>query len=88
MTNAFIVARQLRTVVDLACNMLVLKLVGFFLLGVFLSYYIGLSCTVTTIAVFAVYLATGGWKFMKVVIVTLPRDLRFVNSIKIFSIFA
>jgi hypothetical protein len=77
MTSVFRFARQIRTCVDLLGNRMTVKLLGFFLLGVFLSYYVGFSCTFTTIAVFGIYLATGGWKFMKVVIVTLPRDLRF-----------
>ncbi|XP_045194546.2 long-chain fatty acid transport protein 4-like [Mercenaria mercenaria] len=79
MTTAFSVARYIRTVVDLVCNMWALKLVSFFMLGVFFSYYLGLSCLLTTLAVFGVYLATGGWRFMKVVIKTLPRDLRALS---------
>lgn len=76
MTSVFSVARSIRTVANTVCNMLALKLTGFFLLGIFLSYYLGWTCMLTTVTVFGIYLVTGGWKFMKVVIKTLPRDLR------------
>ncbi|XP_052788411.1 long-chain fatty acid transport protein 1-like [Mya arenaria] len=76
MSDVFSVARSIRATIDGCFNMLVLKLVSFFLLGVFFSYYLGLSCTLTTLAVFVVYVATGGWTFVKAVVHTLPRDLR------------
>ncbi|KAL4219699.1 hypothetical protein ACF0H5_022269 [Mactra antiquata] len=79
MTSVFSVARSIRTVAHTFCNMLALKLIAFFGLGVFLSYYLGWTCMLTTVTVFAVYLVTGGWKFVKVVIKTLPRDLRALS---------
>ncbi|XP_060078888.1 long-chain fatty acid transport protein 1-like [Ylistrum balloti] len=57
-------------------NMVLVKCAAFFGLGAALSYGIGLSCTLTTLLVFGVYLVTGGWRFTWVVINTLPRDLR------------
>lgn len=76
-TGMFVVARQIRRTLDFAKeSMTVLKCGAFFALGCFLSYYLGLSCTVTTLVVFGVYLATGGWRFTWVVINTLPRDLK------------
>ena len=55
---------------------LFLKCGLFFLLGAFLSFYLGWSCFTTTLTVAAVYLATGGWRFAKVFCVTVLRDLR------------
>lgn len=79
MISVFSVARQIKSAVSLVCNMFALKLLCFFLLGVFLSYFLGWPCSLTTLVVFLVYLGTGGWRFMKVVIKTLPRDLRALH---------
>lgn len=76
MSSVFSFARLIRTVVYGSSNMVVAKLVAHFLIGIVLYYYVGLSCTLTTLAVFGVYLVTGGWRFTTVVIKTLPRDLR------------
>ncbi|KAH3803076.1 long-chain fatty acid transport protein 1-like [Dreissena polymorpha] len=76
MTDVFSIARILRAIIDVVCNMVVLKLVSYLFLGVFLSYGLGWPCTLTTVAVFLVYAATGGWRFIRVVIKTAPRDLR------------
>lgn len=51
----------------------------FFLLGAFLSLYLGWSCLLTTLTVSAVYLVTGGWRFAKVVCFTIERDLRALH---------
>ena len=80
MTNrpaVFRVARVISTLVKGNIEMdVVLKCGLFFLLGTFLSFYLGWSCLLTTLAVVAVYLGTGGWRFAKVVFNTLRRDLR------------
>lgn len=80
MTTVFRVARFIRTIVKgnsvmdvfLKCGLL-------FLLGAFLSFYLGWSCLATTLTVFAVYLVTGGWRFAKVVCFTIKRDLRALH---------
>lgn len=77
MTSVFSLARLIRTAVHGFFNMAGLQL-GYFVLGVVLYYYVQLSCLLTTSAVFGVYLVTGGWRFVKVIIKTLPRDLRWV----------
>lgn len=48
----------------------------FFTLGAILSFGLGFSCKITTLLIIATYLATGGWKFIWVVINTLPRDAK------------
>lgn len=55
---------------------MVLKWAAFAGLAAVLRGYLGLSNLQTAAGVFAVYLATGGWKFAWVVIKTLPRDVR------------
>ena len=78
MTNrstVFRVARVIRALVRGEMDVF-LKCGLFFLLGAFLSFYLGWSCLLTSLTVVAVYLGTGGWKFAKVVYNTLGRDLR------------
>ncbi|WAR31240.1 S27A1-like protein [Mya arenaria] len=65
MSDVFSVARSIRATIDGCFNMLVLKLVSFFLLGVFFSYYLGLSCTLTTLAVALKVLLTLKWAVKK-----------------------
>ena len=85
MSDVYKLARVIRSTVTGVCNMLALKLIVFFLLGVFFSYYLGFSCVVTTFLVFVAYAATGGWRFCKVVIKTLPRDLRYADQCYMYS---
>lgn len=76
-TGVFVVARQIRRTLDfMSYNMSLLKCGVFFALGSFLSYYLGLSCALTTLIVFLVYLVTGGWRFTWVVINTFSRDMK------------
>lgn len=58
---------------------MVLKWAAFAGLAAVLRGYLGLSNLQTAAGVFAVYLATGGWKFAWVVIKTLPRDVRALS---------
>jgi len=53
-----------------------MKTVLFLLAGNYLYWFAGVSLSASFLAVFLLYVVTGGWRFMKVVIVTLPRDLR------------
>ncbi|KAK3592273.1 hypothetical protein CHS0354_037562 [Potamilus streckersoni] len=57
-------------------NMVYVKMLGFLALGIFFSYGLGWSCLLTTLTVVTIYLATGGWRFAKVIFKTFPRDLR------------
>ncbi|CAC5411588.1 SLC27A1_4 [Mytilus coruscus] len=57
-------------------NMSLVKCGVFFTLGAILSFGLGFSCKITTLLIIATYLATGGWKFIWVVINTLPRDAK------------
>lgn len=66
-------SRTLHFVID---NMTLLKCAVFFTLGVVLSYGLGFSCALTTFLVAVIYLVTGGWKFVWIVINTLPRDVK------------
>ena len=78
MTNrptVFRVARVIRSSVRGEMDVF-LKSGLFFLLGAFLSLYLGWSCLLTTLTVVAAYLGTGGWRFAKVVSNTLRRDIR------------
>lgn len=58
------------------------------LLGI-LWVYFGFSLFWALIVTFVAYLLTGGWKFVKVAYLTLPRDLRFAifpnNTLFIFG---
>ena len=76
MCSVFTLARLISSVVYVSTNMVVVKLLAHGLLGLCLYFYVQLPCTLTTLAVFGVYLATGGWKFAKVVLQTIPRDIR------------
>ena len=77
--SVFRVARVIRTLVKGNGNMenTFVKCGLYFLLGAFLSWYLGWSCLLTTLTVAAVYLITGGWRFAKVVCNTLLRDIRY-----------
>ena len=77
--SVFRVARVIRTLVKGNGNMenTFVKCGLYFLLGAFLSWYLGWSCLLTTLTVAAVYLVTGGWRFAKVVCNTLLRDIRY-----------
>lgn len=55
---------------------MVLKWAAFAGLAAILRGYVELNYWQTAAGVFAVYLATGGWRFTWVVIRTLPRDIR------------
>ncbi|XP_052095363.1 long-chain fatty acid transport protein 4-like [Mytilus californianus] len=66
-------SRTLYSVID---NMSLVKCGVFFTLGAILSFGLGFSCQITTLLIIATYLATGGWKFIWVVINTLPRDAK------------
>jgi len=57
------------------------KFLAFATIGLILYGYFALGFFCSLLAVFALYCATGGWKFVKVVILTVPRDLRLVISI-------
>ena len=59
----------------LTCRMW-LKCLLFFALGVSLKLFFGFGTLLSSAAVFAVYLVTGGWRFAYVVVKTLPRDAR------------
>jgi hypothetical protein len=52
------------------------KFACFLILGVFLKLVLELGTLLTLLAVFAVYLATGGWKFAYVVVKTFKRDCK------------
>ena len=73
-------SRSVAKIVRLFCTMFALKIALFFVTILFCSFYLEWPLWVTLAAAFGVYLATGGWKYMKVVLLTLPRDLRYVNN--------
>jgi len=57
-------------------KMMSVKIILFLLAGNFFYWFAGISLSGSLLAVFLLYAATGGWRFLKVVLVTLPRDLR------------
>lgn len=63
------------------------KLTAFFALGAALVLLIGLSIPASLAAVFGVYLATGGYDLVWILIVTFPRDVRYVYKILPFCIY-
>ena len=72
-----------RTVHSLPQYKMVLKLAVFGGLVAVLSQFLGASVPISVGASFAVYLLTGGWRFCRVIIKTLPRDLRYVSVYQI-----
>ena len=72
-------ARQLSAIVRTSgwifTNKMLAKIAGFLALGVSLHIFFGLGILLSSAIVFTVYLFTGGWRFMYVVIKTFPRDL-------------
>jgi len=57
-------------------KMMSMKIVLFLLAGNSLYWFAGVSLSGSLLAVFLLYAVMGGWRFLKVIIVTLPRDLR------------
>jgi len=53
-----------------------MKIVLFLLTGNFFYWFAGISLFGSLLAVFLLYAVTGGWRFLKVIIITLPRDIR------------
>jgi len=53
-----------------------MKIVLFLVAGNFFYWSAGISVSGSLLAVFLLYVVTGGWRFMKVIIRTLPRDIR------------
>lgn len=53
------------------------KPIVFPVVWVVLFLLVGLSFGYSLLGVFLFYLVTGGWRFARVVIVTLPRDMRY-----------
>ncbi|XP_072176676.1 long-chain fatty acid transport protein 4-like [Diadema setosum] len=73
----FKAARVLRSIIGLLPSAkMVLKVASFIGLAAILRAYAALNWWAIAGGLFAVYLVTGGWKFVRVVIVTLPRDLK------------
>ncbi|XP_012936186.1 long-chain fatty acid transport protein 4 [Aplysia californica] len=85
----FRLARGLRSAVDFGYTVLVYyigyrmlaKLSLFIALGSVFYTFFNMGLWMTLGALFAVYLATGGWKFMRIVVLTLPRDLRGLRNL-------
>ena len=57
-------------------KMMSMKIVLFLLAGNSLYWFAGVSLSGSLLAVLLLYAVMGGWRFLKVIIVTLPRDLR------------
>jgi len=57
-------------------KMMSMKIVLFLLTGNLVYWFAGISLSGSVLAVFLLYVVMGGWRFLKVVIVTLPRDIR------------
>jgi len=53
-----------------------MKLVLFLVAGNFFYWFAGISLSGCLLAVFLLYVITGGWHYLKVIIRTLPRDIR------------
>ena len=53
-----------------------MKVVLFLLAGNCLYWFADVSLSASLLAVFLLFVVMGGWRFLKVIIVTLPRDLR------------
>jgi NhaP-type Na+/H+ and K+/H+ antiporter len=58
-----------------------LKPILLLILGLLIYFVAGLTFGGTILAVFAAYLVTGGWRFTKVILLTIPRDLRYVKQV-------
>ena len=52
-----------------------IKAVAFAMFGILVYFYYGLGLWSSVGAVFALYVVTGGWRFVKVVVLTFPRDM-------------
>ena len=57
-------------------KMMSMKIILFFVAGNFCYWFAGISLCGSLLAVFLLYVVMGGWRFLKVIIVTLPRDIR------------
>jgi len=57
-------------------KMMSMKIVLFLLTGNLLYWFSGFSLSRSLLAVFLLYVVTGGWRFLKVIILTFPRDMR------------
>ena len=53
-----------------------MKVVLFLVAGNFFYWFVGISLSGSLLAVFLLYVVTGGWRYLKVIIITLPRDIR------------
>ncbi|CAL1533981.1 unnamed protein product [Lymnaea stagnalis] len=62
-------------------SLLLGKIAAFSALGLFLIFVLGIDFLLSLAVVFAVYLVTGGWKFMRIVILTAPRDIIGLKSL-------
>jgi len=51
------------------------KIILFLLVGNFFYWFAGVSFAGSLLGVFLLYIAIGGWRFLRIIIVTLPRDL-------------
>jgi len=58
-------------------KMMSIRVVLFLIVGNFLYWFAGISLAGSLLAVFLVYTVTGGWRYLKVIILTLPRDVRW-----------
>jgi len=56
--------------------MMSMKIVLFLLAGNYLYWFAGASLSASLLAVFLLYVVMGGWRFLKVIVVTFPRDMR------------
>ncbi|KAL8558160.1 hypothetical protein ACOMHN_035465 [Nucella lapillus] len=66
---------------DMLTNRMWQKTALFLALGVVFKVIFGMGTLLAILAVFAVYLATGGWRFAYVVVRTLPRDVRGLKAL-------
>ncbi|XP_059170137.1 long-chain fatty acid transport protein 1-like isoform X2 [Physella acuta] len=60
---------------------LVIKCTGFLVLGTFFLFVLNLTLLWSLVALFAIYLATGGWRFMRVFALTATRDLNALRCL-------
>jgi len=56
-------------------KMMSVKIILFLLVGNFFYWFAGVSFAGSLLGVFLLYIAIGGWRFLRIIIVTLPRDL-------------
>jgi len=57
-------------------KMMSMKIVLFLLAGNFFYWFADISLCGSLSAVFLLYVVTGGWRYLKVIVVTFPRDIR------------